>query len=291
MQIPEITRKLEEIKALYYLEPSLKDLYVEGTTDLNVLRWFFDKKRRKDVQVYPVDVIEIKDNIFQRANLSKHSNRNKVIVLAEELSKHFDKRKINVKCIVDADYDRYLGRCRDNYILEYTDYTSVEMYFFNDKFVSKFVDLVLHGFPVSPVRLMSYMKNVLQRIFLIRLANEELEWNMTWVDFRGYISWNDQGFKLDEERFLTSYLMRNGRVRNLDDFKSVMHDFEIKLNSDERHNIQGHDFTYLFFLMVKRYKGHRRGFGNLETFEGALCGCLELAFVEDEKLFVKLGTL
>jgi len=61
------------------------------------------------------------------------------------------------------------------------------------------------------------------------------------------------------------------------------------LHQDARHNIRGHDFTYLFFLVVKRYKGHRAGFKDLQTFEGALCGCIELDFLECEELFTRLG--
>lgn len=291
MLVPETKRRLEEMKVLYYLEPSLKDLYVEGTTDLSILRWFFEKIRKKDVHIYSIDLVEVPDNVFEQANLSKHSNRNKVIVLAEELSKHFDQRRISAKCIADVDYDRHLGRCRNNYILEYTDYTSFEMYFFNNKYVGKFVDIVLHGFPVSSAILMRDMKNVLQRIFLIRLANERLGWNMRWLPFRGYISWNRRRVKFDEERFLTNYLTGNGRRKDMKQFQAVMSDFEEQLHQDPRHNIRGHDFTYLFFLTAKRYKGRRAGFKDVETFERALCGCLELDFLKDEKLFVRLGTL
>lgn len=291
MIIPEIKRRLDEIKALYSLEPSLRDLYVEGPTEVNIFRWFFEKNDRKDVHIYPIDVIEVPDSLLESANLTAHSNRNRVMLLAEELSKEFNKGKINVRCIADADYDRHLSRCRTNYILEYTDYTSTEMYFFNEKFISKFLNLVLHGFPLSPTTLLIDMSRVLQRIFLMHLANDKLNWNMTWVDFRQYILWNQRKIKFDEERFLKSYLMRNGRVKNLKEFKSVIGYFEDKLHSDVRHNIRGHDFTYLFFLISKRYKGHRTGFRDHETFEGSLCGCLELDFVKDENLFIKLSTI
>lgn len=123
----QFRRKLDELKAMYSLEPSLRDFYVEGDNELYILRWFFDEKKIRNVQVYPVDLIELPDDAFERSSLSKHSNRNNVIVLAEELSTCFKDNTIKVKCIADADYDRHLGRCRSNYILEYTDYTSTEM--------------------------------------------------------------------------------------------------------------------------------------------------------------------
>jgi hypothetical protein len=58
---------------------------------------------------------------------------------------------------------------------------------------------------------------------------------------------------------------------------------------DPHHNIRGHDFTYLFFLVANRYKGHHEGFKDRQTFEDALCGCIELEFLECEELFKRLG--
>ena len=285
----DIKLPLNEIRVQYQLEPSLKDVYVEGATEVSVLRWFFDRKDKKDVHVYPIDIVEIPSEAYERTSLSAGSNHNKVIVLAEELSRYFDKKKIKVKCIADADYDIHLNRCRSNYVLEYTDYTSIEMYFFNKPFLSKFINLVLHGFSISPSNLMRDFKKVLQRIFLIRLANESLEWSMKWIDFKEYISWSGGRIKFNEERFLRNYLIRNGKIMYANEFKDVMRDFEDQLHQDPRHNIRGHDFTYLFFLVVKRYKGHRAGFKDLQTFEGALCGCIELDFLECEELFKRLG--
>jgi hypothetical protein len=285
-------RELDEIKATYLLEPTLRDVYVEGANEVYILRWFFDEKKIGDVHVYPVDLVEVPDGAFERLDLSKGSNHNKVIVLAEELHRWFKEAEIKVKCIADAEYDRHLGKCRRNYILEYTDYTSTEMYFFNKRFLKKFVSLVLHGFPASPSVIMGNWKRVLQRIFLIRLANESLQWGMKWMKpgtFKGYFSWSEGQVEFEEERFVSNYLVGNGRGREIEHFKEVMADFEQRLEADPRHNIRGHDFTYLFFLAVKRHRGHRCGFRDVETFERALGGCLELDFVEGELLFTKLG--
>lgn len=285
----DIKQSLDEVRVRYKLEPSLKDVYVEGTSEVNILRWFFDKKKKKDIYIYHIDSVEIPAYSYERVGLRTGSNRNKVVVLSEELSREFDKRKIKVKCIADADYDRYLNKCRSNYIIEYTDYTSIEMYFFNKPFLTKFVNLVLHGLALCPAKLVRDFKNVLQRIFLIRLANENLEWNMIWVDFKTYISWSGRRIKFDEEGFLRHYLSRNNKIRFAKQFKGVMRDFEEKLHQDPRHNIRGHDFTYLFFLAVKRYKGRHAGFNDKQTFERSLCGCLELSFLEGEALFEKLS--
>ena len=125
----------------------------------------------------------------------------------------------------------------------------------------------------------------------MRLANEKLNWNMEWIDIRKYVSWTGKTVRFEEKRFLKNYLTKNARLGNLAEFNSVMQQFQAKLHSDPRHNIAGHDFTYLFFLVVKRHGSHGGGFRNMETLEGALRLCLELDFVHQEPLFVKLGAL
>lgn len=285
----QLKQSLDEIKAMYSLEPSLRDIYVEGKNELHIIKWFLKMKGKTNVEVYTIDVVELEDDLFERFNLSKNSNRNKVIITSEVLSEYFDKNRLKVKCIADADFDRHLGKIRQNYILQFTDYTSTEMYFFNESFLTKFFDLVLHGFAIPPREMILRLKNVLERIFLIRLTNESLGWGMSCIDFKDYLSWNNNDFTFEEDRYIINCLRSNGKGREIETFINVMSDYEQRLDNDPRQNIRGHDFTKLFRIVVRRLKGHRARYNDLSTFEGTLCGCLELSFLENETLFVKLG--
>jgi hypothetical protein len=287
----DIRRRLEEILARYELEPSLKDLYVEGSNDCSLVRWFLQKKGKRDIHVYQIDTVELPSNLFQKSKLNEGSNHNKIILLSEILSGRFSSRKLKVRCIADADYDRYLKICRQNYLLDYTDYTCMEMYLFNNVCIGKFLNFVLSNFPISAQKLVLQLSTILQRIFLMRLANEKLIWNMSCVDLKGYTSWNGKRIKFDEKQFLRSYLMKNRKISKIDDFQATVKEFEGQLQSDVRHNISGHDFTYLFFLTLKREGSHRFGFREVNTFEKALCGFAELDDIKNEELFVKLGSL
>jgi len=57
----------------------------------------------------------------------------------------------------------------------------VEMYLFNEALVRKFLTIVTMGCtcPVSSV--LEELGKVLQRLFVMRLANQELGWNMAWL--------------------------------------------------------------------------------------------------------------
>jgi hypothetical protein len=291
MQIPEIKRRLEEVKALYELEPCLRDLYVEGPSDLYIMTWFLRGVNRRDVHVYPIDFIELPEQMSAAHGLDTHSNRNKVILLSEELTGHFREQRIKAKCIVDADYDRCTGACKENYALLYTDYTSMEMYLFSVDFIEKFTELVLGGLPVAPAALHSNLKEVLQTMFVIHLTNEVLGWQMQWVDVARYISCDKQRIRFRADDFLKAYLMRNGQLSRIAQFRATMNDLAGRTDPDARHNIRGHDYTYVLFLTAKRLRRHRCGFTNLAAFESAFCGCIELRFVENEVLFQKVRTL
>ena len=163
----EIRRYLDEVLARYKLEPSLKDVYVEGPQDSSFLRWFFSKIGRNDIHVYQIQTVEIPESFFQNSTLQKESNHDQVVLLSEMLAECFSRIKIPVRCIVDADYDRHLKRCKQNYILLYTDFTSMQMYLFNESIVGKTRNIIVPSFPISAVSLLDQLVDVLKELFLI----------------------------------------------------------------------------------------------------------------------------
>jgi hypothetical protein len=58
MELP-VKQRLVELVAKYKLEPSLRDLYVEGKGEICFLTWFFKKIAREDICIFPIDAVEI----------------------------------------------------------------------------------------------------------------------------------------------------------------------------------------------------------------------------------------
>jgi hypothetical protein len=284
----ELKRRLEEIRARYELEPCLKDIYVEGSNDCSLLTWFFRKKGERDICVYQIDTIEIPETMFENLELDKGSSHDRVILLSEILNEHFKDKKLKVRCVADTDYDRYLHRCRKNQLLEYTDYTCTEMYLFNEVCISKVLNFILSSFPVSSLELLRNLSNILQKMFLMRLVNENLKWGMSWLDPKRYTSWNGKQIKFDHKNFIKNYLMKNGKLAQTDEFNDSIKGFQIQLHADVRHNIRGHDFTNLLFLTLKREGGRRFGFTDIHTFERVLLGFADFDDIKNQGLFLKL---
>jgi len=284
--------RIDELVGRYELEPSLTDVYVEGK-DAAVYRWFFQAKGMRDVKVYPIDSVAIHDKILAKYGLNKESNQHKVIALSEELRNEFKGDELRVRCVVDADYDRHLGRIRNNVFLEYTDYTSIEMYFFSKPALDKFIGIVLKGLPVTSSFLIKNMAQVLQRVFLIRLSNEKLQWGMSFQKsgkLKKYFKWTKKKIEFKESKFIKNYLLKNGRAKQRAEFDCVMKACTKQLAADVRHNIRGHDFSWALFHLAKKIM-KEVGFSRWEAMESALVGCVEMAFVENEHLFRKLSKL
>lgn len=286
-----IRRSLKELVALYALEPSLKDIFVEGQSDKSLIQWYFNEMGRSDVRVFMINTVEVPNELLAVSRLSTHSERNRVIVLSEYLSTEIKAMNPKVRCIADKDFNHYLGIQRRNRLLFYTDYNSMDMYLFNEKTLRKCLSFYSQTFPISPKKLICSLKKILQRIFLLRLANEGLGWGMTRVDLKKYIKWESKKITFDEAKYIQAYLQRNNRLRQRKSFEAKVVELSGKLGSDPRQNIRGHDFIYVLYLLLKRFFRRSIRLQNFDTFRGVILGLLEIVDVQKENLFQKLNSI
>jgi hypothetical protein len=209
MQTGPAKRTIEELLARYELEPSLRDVYVEGDSDWRLIRWFLDRKGRTDIQVYKIGSVELSDELFRESGLNPKSNRDAVVLLATRLSECFGSQHLRVRCVADADFDRHVNQCRENGFLLYTDYTSMEMYLFKESCIAKFIEFVAGGFRVPMGTFMKNMSSVLRELYIVRLCNEILKWGMQCVDLKKYTEWDGHSVTFHGDAFLKACLLRN----------------------------------------------------------------------------------
>lgn len=161
--------------------PNLRDAYVEGRRDLLFFKGLIDEIGARDVKIYEIKTVEILEEKDLELNLElKHNNRNKVIFLAHKLASLL--LHDQVRCIADKDFDIILNKNYNCPMLLFSDYTCIEMYLFNEKTMTKFLEMVLGGFPRSAREVLLELSKILPEFFLIRLANKLLNLNMKWID-------------------------------------------------------------------------------------------------------------
>jgi hypothetical protein len=279
-------RTINELYTLYSLESGIRDIFVEGVADKSFFDWYLRQKEWRDISIYPVDLVELSDDLLQTYSLALRSNRSRVVALSLELSRLLREPK-RVMCIVDRDSDEQVADDTPNPFIFYTDGNSLELYALTPAVVEKFLLVTLGGFPLSADNLITQMLTVLQRLFAIRQANSELGWGMKCVPFCSFVEVDGACLTFRERDFIRSYLQKNNKWSSRDAFlQAVEHAFEY-INPDIRRTVRGHDLSELLRLVILR-NDRTHIFGNTETVERCLMTAIESKDLHEQALFVSI---
>jgi hypothetical protein len=276
---------MDELITMYELEPSIRDVYVEGASDRCVFEWFFKESGRPTVGVREIETVHVPAGALPQPGC-ENSNRGRVMALARVLQSGLGGGSRSVTCVIDADFDRALGRDHECELLLLTDYSCLEMYFFEPRALSKLVSLVLRGFPDTPGQILARLEAPLLDLAALRLANLTLQWNLRWVNFARCLVADACGPRLDINKYIRTYLSANARLAGKREFEEAFTRGRARLVGDARHYINGHDFVCLLTWYVRG----RRGFGDLhpQVIERSLFACAELAALSGHSLFRSL---
>ncbi len=280
---------IDELIARYDLEPDLKDLFVEGRRDLIFYRDILDKTKYKNVIVYQIsDKVIITDDLKEKAKkrglLLSKNNRNKVIFLAQELEPKIN-NKNTIRCVADSDFNIILKKRNKCSILLFTDYANLEMYLFNFETIRKYFNNFLRRIFCPIKKIIVGFEKTLTRLFLIRLVNEILDYNLTWLEFSKYWSCNNFEINFDENIYINAFLSKNSQLKNKSTFLKAIKKLEKCITSDPRNQIHGHDFIELLRLYSKRCLNKKQKFCDKEIVEGALFCSYDSLEVKKENLF------
>jgi len=245
-------KRIVELLALYELEPDLKQFWVEGRSDVSIFNWYFSVQELRGVRIDAIDNIEIPPDVLERYGLTS-SNRNRVIALALEMEEGLRQvdNHSSLRFVVDRDFDDFMGRRIEGKFLEYTDFTSIELYFFNFESISKVIKLATNT-PDRPVdELMSRIATVGSELFFIRTANEILSWNLKISDPVKLLSCNLTSIDFDVDQFISRTMMENSKSRSEEEFRSLIDEIRRNQPDDPRLKIRGHDFIHLFHWAIR----------------------------------------
>ncbi|MVO07766.1 DUF4435 domain-containing protein [Flavobacterium sp. TP390] len=244
-------RKLSEHIALLELEPTSKNLFIEGPEDGNIFELFLDFHSINDVQIYPIDIIdfsELDENIF--------SNREKVLLLSRKIYEKFDNSLNNIACVIDKDFDVLNENFNVNPYLYYTDYANLEMYLFNNKSLNKILKIGLKNFPLSSEEVIKTLTPILVDNFCLRYAREKINCSYQLIQPEKIFNYSQGGITYNQQEILNKFLVKNNCVNKLEDFKKEIEFVKDKFKelNEPRLFIHGKDFLEFFFLLIKKIK-------------------------------------
>ncbi len=276
-------RSIDQIITYFTREKVTKHIYVEGDQDKKLIRKFLSSNKRRDIAIYPISTIDIPDCLVESQGLPIPSARARVITLACKLEDLAPPGSI-FYCIVDKDFGPYVNCSIKCSRLLFTDYNSMEMYLYRESTVREFLEIAVRGFSVDASKFISLITPALKALFLIRLANEMLDWRMKLVSIKKYLSIKSSIIDFKEGEYINACLLRNGKGGQASLFRATIKEAKAKLIPEIRCNIRGHDYTDLVYRVVSKLK-RRKNFADLQTAEAAMYQCLDLTELRNEKLF------
>jgi hypothetical protein len=276
-------RKLEELFFVYERHPELRDVFVEGAFDSAIVKWFLQACCIRSVGVYEISTVELPDGDIIISG-RKANNRERVVFLGKLLAGRFSTQ---ATCVVDADFSYLTKQFEQCPVLFYTDYASMEMYFFQEDVIGKFVTICCRrgDWPVN--RIMRSLSIVLQEFFLYRLANEELRWEMDWLDRVACLEIRGWDLEFDGEEFILRFLNKNAKADKRKEFIGKVDSLRPLLQADPRYQMHGHDFVAVLAWYI-RNKGVPGEHTTPENVQTALALSMNYAALKGESLFGRL---
>lgn len=243
---------VEELIARYDLEPNLQDIYVEGTFDRDLLRKVCAESGFVDRIIYEINVVDIPYDYLAKYNMTE-GNKQRVIALAKELA--VVNKDCKYSCIVDKDLDHWFGKIDDVPRLYWTDYCSMELYFFNENFIRNALLYTL-GCKIDFWRdFFDSFVNILKQLYALRLCDFDLQLNITWVSIEKSIMSKGKVVFFDVGDYIDKILNRNAIMQRKNEIESSYRSWLGKLAGDPRLFIRGHDFIDLIVWVLKNYRG------------------------------------
>jgi len=246
-------RGIAELVAMYELEPQLRDVYVEGTFDKALVEWMLYESHVRMAVVREIDSIDVPPVLPQKYGYQAN-NRGRVMTLARELESALDEKTSSATCLMDADFDLVLGKKHAWRMLLSTDYSSMELYFFNVHTMAKFLTLVIQGFPKSAEKAISEIQAALTDIFAIRLALYNRGWAIPMISFERCCELSEDGVQFDSTECINRLLNAGNHFAHRAEFLREFAECRKTLTGDPRRHIHGHDFLSLLSWYIRQHK-------------------------------------
>lgn len=244
---------IPELLARYELEPELSDVFVEGTFDKEVLTQAFSSSSDR-FAFYEIDAVNVPKEVVERYGLTS-GNKQRLMALAQELVPvSQDARFI---CLADRDLDHWFGELSPVGRLRWTIHCSLELHFLSPEVIRDILITTGRAKVRDLAAFATSVQAVLRSLYILRIADRQCSFSLTWVSLRKYLSKRGDTIEFDVDKYKTALLTSNGKSAQRAAFDKVCSDREKQLNCDVRSTARGHDFTALLAWAMSEFSGHR----------------------------------
>jgi hypothetical protein len=248
-------RTIAELQARYELEPSLRDVYVEGPSDRTLVELALtslDQSNR--IRAYEVDTVYLPKSLLEARSLP-HGNKGRVLALADELAiKSTRDLRRSAVCLADLDLDEILGTSRNYPLLVYTAAMSLDVVLTGVAVVRKLLSVVLLGFPQPAERLLEQLLPVLNERVLHRLAAMQLGILVEPPALVKSCMFDGLTLRFRSRAFVRKYLEKAGVVSLESQFLEIVERHRAEISRERWKYVHMDDFFALLHLCVRKVK-------------------------------------
>jgi hypothetical protein len=244
---------ISELVARYELEPQLKDVFVEGTVDREILS-NAPKLSQDGYRFYEIDTVDVPREILERHGLTS-GNKQRVTTLAKELA--IQLKNTRLQCLVDRDLDHWFGPLEVIPRLRRTLFCSLELHFLTANAIR---DVLVTTGRIKVKNFDSFVDSfctALRSIYALRLTDRQLSMNIKWVSLKKYLSRDGDTVRFNADSYKTSLLASNSLVARKSEFDHAYSSWLADMNCDVRLCSRGHDFQTLLAWAMGEFNGQR----------------------------------
>lgn len=253
MAVPKF--QISDLLARYSLEPTLRDVFVEGRFDKDILAACARKSGASDIIVYEIDCVDVPSELLRSFGLTT-GNRQRVISLAGTLAAGVTSG--SYRCVADKDLDHWFGELVSVRGLRWTDHSSIDLYFLEEELVR---EILVHSARATVNDWSAFYASfleVLQSLYALRLTAKQLNLTPNWLTFDRCLSETEGVIRLDLRDYTTRLLMGIGRAARIDDVMALIDDWRgVSQSSTLGNRVRGQDFVDLLAWAIRKYHGTR----------------------------------
>lgn len=248
-------RTISELEARYALEPSLRDVYVEGPSDRVLvelaLKYLGENSR---IRAYEIDTVDVPEILLEERSL-RGGNKGRLLALADELAiKSTRDLQSNAACLADLDLDGILGTCRDYPLMVYTMGLSLDVVLTEPAVLQKLLSLVLLGFPQPAERLLDQLLPVLNERILHRIAAAQLNIETEPQTLAKSCTFDDWRLEFNSSKFVRQYLEKARSIPLQSRFLESVERNREAISRDSRKYVHMGDFFELLHFCLRKVK-------------------------------------
>jgi hypothetical protein len=245
-------RSIDELIARYQLEPQLRDVYVEGPFDQELLTQAFSTNGQNDRIVYDINSVNVPGDIVAGCGLT-NGNKQRVIALAEQLA--VIQGDAALRLLVDKDLDHWFGPLRSAPRLLYTDHCSIELCFFVEGYLLELANAWAKAKIDDWAKFMDSLVAVLRDLYILRLVDRELDLSLKWLPIKKLLDRKSSQIAFQIDLYIDRLLVASGKGNMKKDFQESVKSWRGRLSGDPRQYIRGHDFVEVITWAFREFGG------------------------------------